>query len=140
MRLSNDKRARAEWLVEKHQILCDARQMRPSKLKPILAHPGIQELLDLHRADALASGRATDHVDYCRRLLDEWDVNPAPLVTGDDLIALGIPQGKAYKPLLDAAREAQLDGTLTTHDEAVALVLRLWKGQNGQTNVRSDTE
>jgi poly(A) polymerase len=135
LKLSNDKRVRAEWLVEKHQVLCDARQMRPSKLKPILAHPGIRELLDLHRADALASGRSTDHVEYCQRLLGEWDVDPDPLITGDDLIALGIPQGKVYKTLLDAAREAQLEGTITTHDEAVALVLRLWKTQPGQSAV-----
>jgi poly(A) polymerase len=127
LRLSTDKRVRAEWLVEKHQILCDARQMRPAKLKPILAHPGIRELLALHRADALASGRSTDHVEYCEHLLDVWDPDPPPIITGEDLIALGIPQGKVYKTLLDAAREAQLDGTITTREEAVALVLRLWK-------------
>ena len=55
LRLSNDERERAEWLVEKHQVLADARQMRRSKLLPLLIHPGIRELLDLHRADALAS-------------------------------------------------------------------------------------
>jgi poly(A) polymerase len=152
LKLSNEVRIRAEWLVEKHQVLCSARQMRPCKLKPILAHPGIRELLALHRADALASGRSTDHVEYCERLLAEWDVNPAPLITGDDLIALEIPQGKIYKTLLDAAREAQLDGTITTPDQAKALVLRLWKdpltpdpsppmgerGERGQSSVDSD--
>ena len=60
LKLSNDERERVEWLVEKHQILADARQMRTSKLKTILVHPGIRELLALHRADALASGRSTD--------------------------------------------------------------------------------
>ena len=34
----------------------DAPTMRPSQLKPILVHPGIGELLALHRADAVASG------------------------------------------------------------------------------------
>jgi poly(A) polymerase len=132
LKLSNEVRARAEWLVEKHQVLCDARQMRPCKLKPILAHPGIRELLALHRADALASGRSTDHVEYCEHLLDEWEVDPAPLLTGDDLLALGVPQGKIYKTLLDAVREVQLDGTITTREEAIALALRLWNGEAGQ--------
>jgi poly(A) polymerase len=125
LRLSNDERERAEWLVEKHQILCGARQMRPSKLKPLLAHPGIGELLALHRADALASGRSTDHVEYCGLLLGEWDLNPPPLITGQHLIALGLPQGPVYKRLLDAVREAQLEGTVTTTEEALALVRRL---------------
>jgi putative nucleotidyltransferase with HDIG domain len=134
LKLSNEVRERAEWLVEKHQVLCDARQMRPSKLKPILAHPGIRELLALHRADALASARSTDHVVYCEQLLVTWVLDPGAIITGDDLIALGIPRGKIYKTLLDAAREAQLDGTITTHEEAVALVLRLWKGAEGQSS------
>jgi poly(A) polymerase len=124
LRLSNDERERAEWLVEKHQILSDARQMRPSKLKPILAHPGIHELLALHRADARASGK-DNHVDYCERLLGEWDLNPVPLITGTDLIDLAIPQGPIYKRLLDAVREAQLEGTITSRAEALALVQRL---------------
>ena len=62
---------RVAWLVEKHQFLCDARHMHLAKLKMILAHPGILELLALHRADALACGRSTDHVDYCQQLLQE---------------------------------------------------------------------
>ena len=80
LKLSNDERERVEWLVEKHQILADARQMRTSKLKTLLAHPGIRELLALHRADALASGRTDDHVEYCEQLLREWtaaDLEPA---------------------------------------------------------------
>ncbi|HZY88319.1 MAG TPA: HD domain-containing protein, partial [Gemmataceae bacterium] len=43
LKLSNDERERVEWLVEKHQVLADARQMRPSKLKVLLVHPGIDE-------------------------------------------------------------------------------------------------
>ena len=70
LKLSNEERERVEWLVEKHQYLADAPQMRPAKLKPILIHPGIEELLRLHEADALASGHSLDHVAYCRRLLD----------------------------------------------------------------------
>src|SRR5205807_9938738 len=50
LKLSNEERERVEWLVEKHQVLADARQMRTSKLKALLIHPGIRELLDLHRA------------------------------------------------------------------------------------------
>jgi poly(A) polymerase len=128
LKLSNDEQKRIEWLVEKHQILSDARQMRPSKLKTLLIHPGIHELLHLHRADALASGRATDHVEYCEELLRQWtiqDLNPPPLLTGDDLIQAGLKPGPLFKKLLDAAREAQLDGTLHTPKEAWDLVQHL---------------
>ncbi len=128
LKLSNDERERIEWLVEKHQFLCDARQMRTSKLKEMLVQPGIRELLALHRADALASGNSTDHVDYCEQLLRQWtpaELNPPPLVTGHDLKELGLEPGPLFKRLLDAVREAQLDGTIKTRAEALELVRRL---------------
>jgi poly(A) polymerase len=128
LKLSNAERERIEWLVKKHQYLCDARQMRPSKLKTTLAHPGILELLALHRADALASGQSADHVIFCEQLLREWspaDLNPPPLLTGYDLIEHGLKQSPLFKRLLDAVREAQLDGTVKTKPQALELVDRI---------------
>jgi poly(A) polymerase len=128
LKLSNVERERVQWLVEKHQFLCDARLMRTSKLKGILAHDGIDELLALHRADALASGRSTDHVDYCEQLLREWtalDLNPPSVLTGHDLARRGLEPGPLFKRLLDAVREAQLDGTVKSSSEATELVERL---------------
>lgn len=127
LKLSNADKERAAWLVEMHQILCDARSMRTSKLKRLLAHPGIEELLELHRADAEASGRSTDHVDYCRHLLSEWseaDLNPSALVTGHDLMKLGLNPGPRFKEILDMVREAQLDGQLTSTKQALDFVRR----------------
>jgi putative nucleotidyltransferase with HDIG domain len=132
LKLSNAERERIEWLVEKHQFLCDARQMRKSKLKMILAHPGIRELLTLHRADARASGKSEDHVDFCEQKLREWsikDLDPPPLITGDDLLRHGLEQGPHFKTLLDAVREAQLEGTIGTPEEAMAMVTRLQEEQ-----------
>ena len=128
LKLSNAERERVGWLVEKHQYLASARQMRPSKLKTILTTDGIRELLTLHRADALASGKGIDHVEYCDELLRQWtpnDLNPPPLITGKDLQRRNLPPGPIYKQLLDSVREAQLDGTITTREEALALLERL---------------
>src|SRR5207248_8569160 len=117
LRLSNAERDRVVWLVEKHQYLADAPVMRPSRLKPVLAHPGIHELLTLHRADALASGREPSHIEFAEARLREWtasgELDPAPLLTGDDLKAMGLTPGPLFKRVLDAVREGQLDGTVT---------------------------
>src|SRR3954452_16010745 len=99
--------------------------MKTRKLKPVLTHPGIDELLALHRADALASGRSVEHVDYCEFLLKEWsptELNPPPLLTGHDLTRHGLEPGPHFKQLLDAVREAQLDGAIKTPREALELV------------------
>jgi poly(A) polymerase len=139
LRLSNAERGRIEWLVEKHQILCDVRDMRTSKLKMILAHEGIRELLALHRADALASGRSEDHVDYCEQLLSEWteaDLNPPPLLTGHDLQRHGLQPGPEFKRLLDAVREGQLESTITTPKQALDLVDRLRQEKAGPPDTK----
>jgi poly(A) polymerase len=128
LKLSNAERDRIVWLVEKHQYLANARQMRPSKLKTILNAEGIHDLLTLHRADALATGKDIDHVEYCEALLREWtptDLNPPPFITGNDLKGRRLPPGPIYKQLLDDVREAQLDGTITSREEALAMLVRL---------------
>jgi poly(A) polymerase len=132
LKLSNEERERVVWLVEKHQFLCDARQLRTSKLKIMLHHPGIRELLALHRADALASGRSVDHIEYCEFLLRDWteaDLNPPPLLTGHDLTRHGLEPGPLFKELLDAVRDAQLDGTVKTKQQALEVVDRLLRAR-----------
>lgn len=128
LKLSNDERERVVWLVEQQRTLCDAQHLRLSRLKVLLAHPGIRELLELHRADAEAEGRGTDHVAFCERLLETWseaEINPAPLITGQDLIRLGLKPGPPFRVLLERVREAQLEGTVKTKSEALHLVRRL---------------
>ena len=46
------------------------------------------------------------------------DLNPEPLFTGHDLMRMGLEPGPLYKRLLDAVREAQLEGTVTNAREA----------------------
>lgn len=133
LKLSNTERERIVWLVERHQYLCDVKSMKTSKVKTMLNHPGIHELLALHRADALAWGRNIEHVEYCEFLLREWkpeDLNPAPLLTGHDLTRRGLAPGPLFKELLDAVREAQLDGTIKTQPQAWDLIDRILGGDN----------
>ncbi len=128
LKLSNVESERLCWLVENQNVLVDAATLRASKLKPILVHPGISELLALHRAIALAHARGAEDVEFCERMLRDTPpdvLNPAPLVTGEDLIAIGLKPGPVFKRLLDAVREAQLDGQVTTKEQALSLVQRL---------------
>jgi len=126
LRLSTAEKVRTAWLVEKHQYLADAPTMRASRLKPILVHPGIGELLALHRAGGHLEG-----VEFCERVLRETppdELDPPPAVTGEDLIALGMQPGPEFKRLLDAVRVEQLDGGVRSKAEALELVARLRAG------------
>jgi poly(A) polymerase len=134
LKLSTAEKTRVAWLVEKHQYLADAGTMRLSRLKPILVHPGIRELLELHRADAVASGKSIGHVEFCERMLRQTppeELNPPPAVTGEDLIAAGLKPGPEFKRLLDAVREAQLEGRVRTKDQGLELVRELRASPEG---------
>jgi poly(A) polymerase len=125
LRLSNADCERITWLVANHQYLGEAKKLRESKLKRMLAHPGIDELLALHRADALASTGDTEHVDYCEFYLKTQPagpVNPPPLLTGHDLVRHGLEPGVRFALLLEKVREAQLDGRLQSKHDALKWV------------------
>ena len=47
---------------------------------------------------------------------------PPPLVRGDDLIALGLKPGPKFREILEAVETRQLEGTLSTSEEALEWV------------------
>jgi poly(A) polymerase len=136
-KLSNRDTQRTGWLVEHQHALLGARHAAWPKLQRILISEGIDELLLLHEAIAQAAEKPTSDVEHCRELLkmprDQLD--PPPLLSGDDLIAHGVPRGKLYQSLLEAVRDAQLEKKITTKQQALALVdqLRAAKREDDST-------
>jgi poly(A) polymerase len=127
LKLSNSERERITWLVRFHQYLGEAKRMREAKLKRMLAEPGIEELLALHRADALATTGDPQHVDYCEYYLatePSGPINPPPLLTGHDLARHGLKPGPRFKELLERVREAQLEGQVHSKREALEWIDR----------------
>ena len=122
LRLSNAERERITWLVANHQYLGEAKRLRESKLKRMLAEPGIDELLALHRADALASSGDTEQVDYCDYYLKNQPpgaLNPPPILTGHDLVRHGLVPGASFALILEKIREGQLEGAVQSKRDAL---------------------
>ena len=126
-RLSNKEIEHAHWLVEHSAALVGAESMPWPRLQRLLISEGIDDLVALHEAEALADGASTRHVEKCRELLSmpPEQLNPPPLVTGDDLIRHGIASGKLFKPLLELLRDAQLENRVADKQAALALADRL---------------
>jgi len=61
---------------------------------------------------------------YQRRLR-----NIRTAIDGDDLMRLGIPQGRVYREILEQVRVARLDNEVRTREEEEALALRLYAAQ-----------
>lgn len=53
------------------------------------------------------------------------EVAPTPLITGDDLVAAGMTPGPAFKRVLEAVYDAQLEGRVGTRAEAMEMAASL---------------
>ena len=109
--------------VRHHMQLKDAQQMRPATLRKMFLRPTFPVELTLHRLDSLASSGKLDNVEFLESKLAEFQDQPElqkPLVDGGDLIALGQAPGAELGRLLSGIRNRQLDGELTTREQALA--------------------
>jgi poly(A) polymerase len=127
LKLSNAERDRTAWLVENQRALINPTSLPHHTLKRLLATEGIADLLSLHRALAIADSADLAHVRYCESYLrdqPEGPIDPPPLLTGHDLARHGLRPGPRFATLLDSLRDAQLDGLISTREEALAFVDR----------------
>lgn len=107
--------------VRHHMQFKDAMQMRKSTLRRLLLRETFPLELQLHRLDCLGShGRLDVHdflVGEAAELAKQPEIRP-PLLTGNDLIELGMKPGPAMGKLLAELREKQLQDELKTKTQA----------------------
>jgi poly(A) polymerase len=123
LRFSGDDTAQIAALVENHMRFAHAMQMKESTFKRFVRMPKFDEHLALHRLDCLASHGDLSLYDFVREKIASMPpdaMRPAPLVTGDDLIALGLEPGPRFKDILSTIEDAQLEGRLQSREEALA--------------------
>jgi poly(A) polymerase len=124
-RFSNDETHQVLSLVENHMRFADAQHMKASTLKRFFRLENFPQHLALHRMDCLAGSGNLDHWNYARERYESMPaeaVRPAPLVTGRELIAAGYKPGAAFKEMLRAVEDAQLEGAIATPAEALTLL------------------
>jgi len=122
LRFSNREREQILALVENHMRFADVQKMKDSTFKRFVRLADFDEHLALHRLDCLASHGKLDLYDYTRERLASIPagaVRPALLLNGHDLIAAGFTPGPRFAEILAAVEDAQLEGMITTRDEAM---------------------
>lgn len=119
---------RIEELVQKHIDFMNVQKMRESTLKRFLLMDNFDEHLELHRIDCEASHNMTENVDFCKQKLHEFEEEfnapelPPPLLNGNEIMDLGIPEGPEIGQIKDEMLDAQLEGRLKTRKEAEKFV------------------
>lgn len=128
LRFSNHGLHLALWLIEHRTSLQGARDFKLSKLKRLLAHENCPYLFELVHADLSSQKQPLEDLEFCRQYRDHTPIevlNPPPLITGNDLIDYGVQSGPEFKELLTRIQDAQLEESIHTHEEALALLARL---------------
>jgi len=90
-------------------------------LKRFIRQPRFEEHLELHRLDCLSSHRRLESYGFVSQVLAETpaeQIRPPRLLTGDDLLEMGYKPGPAFREILNAVEDAQLEGQIQTKDEA----------------------
>ena len=121
LRFSNHDTEQIACLVANHMRFADVKEMKPATLKRFFRLPHFDEHLELHRLDCLASHRDLTLYNFAREQLARMpaeQIRPKPLLTGDDLIAMGYAPGPRFKQILAAVEDAQLEGRLQDTEEA----------------------
>ncbi|WP_260706309.1 CCA tRNA nucleotidyltransferase [Edaphobacter flagellatus] len=125
LRFSNEESAQIVALVKNHMRFGDVKHMRESTLKRFLRLPHFDEHLALHRIDCLSSHGDLSLYEFAKQKYESVpvaEIRPQLLLTGRELIAAGYNPGPGFKKMLEAAEDAQLEGTISNQIEALHFI------------------
>lgn len=128
LRYPNDTIAAVTAMVGRHMQFMNVQKMRVAKLKRFMAAPTFDSELELHRVDCASSNGFTDNYEFLHAKAAEFAAEPLiprPLVTGRDLIKLGLQPGPRFKEILEAVQTEQLEGRISEREAALSLLRRL---------------
>ncbi|NBZ94989.1 MAG: CCA tRNA nucleotidyltransferase [Proteobacteria bacterium] len=121
--------------VRLHMSFKDVPNMRVATLKRMMARPTFDDELELHRVDCLGShGMLDNHATLIakREEFSHEPLIPVPLITGNDLIAMGWKPGPQFAEILQATQTRQLEGTLSSRDQALEWLAAEFSESGGQ--------
>jgi putative nucleotidyltransferase with HDIG domain len=125
LRYPNQVIEEVSFMVSRHMQFMNVQQMRTAKLKRFMSAPTFPMELDLHRVDCASSNGFTDNLEFLIEKREEFaaaPLIPAPLVTGHDLIRLGLQPGPRFSEILETVQTEQLEGRLNDRESALEWV------------------
>lgn len=125
LNFSNADRKKIAELIDRHMVFLNITDMKTSRLKRFFSHENFAEDFELHRVDCLASHKNLENYYFCKQKMEEFanePIIPTPLINGKDLQELGYKPGPLFKEILNKSLDAQLEGKLSTREDAVEFV------------------
>ena len=113
---------RIESAVRLHMSFTNLHLMRRKKLLRLLEREDFDLHLELHRLDCICSNGILENYLLLLDLKRETALNPPPpppLITGKDLLAIGLSPGPAFTEILQKTFEMQCNEKLQNRQEAL---------------------
>ncbi len=128
LRLSNRQTQAVVWLIRSLPTVCEGQALQLADLKMRMAQSHWPELLELLRVHQLATAGKTELYDCLKERaskIPKDQIAPPPLVTGNDLNAMGLEPGPRFGRVLQDIYRAQLGEEIATQKEGLRRV-REW--------------
>ena len=125
LKLSNAEGAHVRALVRNQAVFQQVGEMATAQLKRFLRIDRFADHLELHRLHQTADGSEAPAVAFIREKLSVWSENdlwPSPLISGEDLITLGMEPSPSFREILTQVEDAQLEQHLENRDDALRFV------------------
>lgn len=125
LRFSNQAADRISRAVKNHMRFASVLQMRKDKVKRLIADDNFPLELELHRLDCMSSHALMDVFTFLLDKIIEQSGEvelPPPLITGKDLIDLGLKPSPKFKKILKKVSDLQLKNKLKTKEAAIGYV------------------
>jgi tRNA nucleotidyltransferase/poly(A) polymerase len=112
-------------LVENLPKFNEVFKMREATLERFVREPWFDELLELHRAAALATDGNLAYYEFCRHRYEQTLTAEVPtkLIDGKDLIQLGFRPGPEFSEILRVVEDLALERKLVSKDQALEFVI-----------------
>lgn len=128
LKFSNKQVGEIKALVSEHMKFGNIKDMKKSTFKRFISIDNFDLHLKLHRADCLASHGDLSLLNFTNNKIEELSnepIKPKPIITGDDLINLGLSPGPDFKVILSKVFDEQLEGNILNHKGGISLVKKL---------------
>lgn len=124
---------RVDWLIRHHMMVVPLFEMNDGRRRAWFLKEGFPELLEVYRADAMGiEPMNLDQYHKMKKLylheIAELKKLPEKLIDGKEVMEmLGLKPGKQVGEVIEEIRHLQLDGKITTAEEARAHVRKMKK-------------
>ncbi len=125
LKLSNECTDQMAYLIRETAKFRDAFSMREATLLRWMKDENFELLMRFHGLDAISYDGNLAGLEYVRSIYPEAKrrIQMKPLITGEDLVKLGMKPGPKFTEILRAIEDLSLEGALTTAEEALNHVL-----------------